>query len=118
MTKLAISTPGRICLFGEHQDYLLLPVIPCAISLRLRLEGERRSDNTVRLALPDIGKEVSFTIDHPLQYTGDRDYLRSVVNVLQSAIASAEKPPKTTQWTAPMRAQASIAIGSSGIIGM
>ena len=32
--------------------------------------------------------------------------------------ASAEKPPKTTVWGAPIRAQASIAIGSSGIIGM
>ena len=32
--------------------------------------------------------------------------------------ASAEKPPKMTVWGAPIRAQASIAIGSSGIIGM
>ena len=32
--------------------------------------------------------------------------------------ASAENPPKTTVWGAPIRAQASIAIGSSGIIGM
>ncbi len=31
---------------------------------------------------------------------------------------SAENPPKTTVWGAPIRAQASIAIGSSGIIGM
>ena len=28
------------------------------------------------------------------------------------------KPPKTTQWMAPMRAQASIANAASGIIGM
>ena len=34
------------------------------------------------------------------------------------ARASAEKPPKTTMWTAPMRAQASIEITVSGIIGM
>ena len=26
--RLTISTPGRVCLFGEHQDYLSLPVIP------------------------------------------------------------------------------------------
>ena len=32
--------------------------------------------------------------------------------------ASAEKPPKTTLWVTPSRAQASMAIGSSGIIGM
>jgi hypothetical protein len=34
------------------------------------------------------------------------------------AIASGEKPPKMTEWTAPMRAQASIAIAPSGTIGM
>ena len=28
------------------------------------------------------------------------------------------KPPKTTEWIAPMRAQASIANAASGIIGM
>jgi hypothetical protein len=32
--------------------------------------------------------------------------------------ASGEKPPKTTLWTAPIRAQASIATAASGIIGM
>lgn len=80
--RLAISTPGRICLFGEHQDYLLLPVIPCAISLRLTLAGERRSDNIVRVRLPDIRKEVSFAIGESLPYLGDRDYFRSVMNVL------------------------------------
>jgi hypothetical protein len=30
---------------------------------------------------------------------------------------SAEKPPKTTLWMAPMRAQASMAMASSGTIG-
>ncbi len=32
--------------------------------------------------------------------------------------AVAENPPNTTEWIAPSRAQASMAIGSSGIIGM
>ena len=36
---------------------------------------------------------------------------------MRSRSASAEKPPKTTLWVAPMRAQASIAIAASGIIG-
>jgi hypothetical protein len=36
---------------------------------------------------------------------------------MRSRSAAAEKPPNTTEWIAPMRAQASMAIGSSGIIG-
>ena len=39
-------------------------------------------------------------------------------SLLRSAIASAANPPKTTEWAAPMRAQASMAITNSGIIGM
>ena len=38
-------------------------------------------------------------------------------NSIRSRTASAEKPPKTTLCGAPMRAQASIATATSGIIG-
>jgi hypothetical protein len=37
---------------------------------------------------------------------------------MRSFNASAEKPPNTTECTAPMRAQASIATAASTIIGM
>ena len=36
---------------------------------------------------------------------------------IRSLTDSAEKPPKTTLWIAPIRAQASIAAAASGIIG-
>ena len=39
-------------------------------------------------------------------------------SLMRSASESALKPPNTTEWAAPMRAQASSAAGSSGIIGM
>ena len=38
-------------------------------------------------------------------------------NSIRSLTDSALKPPKTTLWIAPMRAQASIATATSGIIG-
>ncbi len=38
--------------------------------------------------------------------------------MMRPANASGEKPPNTTEWIAPMRAQASIATAASGIIGM
>src|SRR3990172_250665 len=59
---LTVSSPGRICLFGEHQDYLGLPVIAAAISRRISIEGTLRSDNRMVLKLPDIGSEVSFSL--------------------------------------------------------
>jgi hypothetical protein len=37
---------------------------------------------------------------------------------MRLASSLAAKPPKTTEWMAPMRAQASMAIAASGTIGM
>jgi galactokinase len=82
-TPLRVSTPGRICLFGEHQDYLQLPVIPCAISLRISIEGHPRSDQGVVLDLPDVGGREEFSLAGPLAYGRERDYFRSTVNVLR-----------------------------------
>jgi galactokinase len=44
--KGMISAPGRICLFGEHQDYLGLPVIPMSINKRLRLHYQLKKGST------------------------------------------------------------------------
>jgi galactokinase len=80
---ISVSTPGRICLFGEHQDYLGLPVIPCAISLRITMEAGRRKDREIRIDLPDIGSREEFSLAGPLPYSRERDYFRSAVNVLR-----------------------------------
>lgn len=80
---ITASTPGRICLFGEHQDYLGLPVIAAAISLRIQLTAHRTPTREVHLHLPDIGKEERFAFDgQPLSYVRERDYFRSAINVL------------------------------------
>jgi galactokinase len=83
--RLTISTPGRVCLFGEHQDYLALPVIPCAISLRARLCGKRTAGSDVEIHLPDIGGSERFPMTGDRGYVRERDYYRSVCNVLRAA---------------------------------
>ncbi len=82
---LHVSTPGRICLFGEHQDYLRLPVIPCAISLRIGMRASPRNDDAIHILLPDIGKEVFFTLSEPVRFEHERDYFRSGVQVMREA---------------------------------
>jgi galactokinase len=79
---MIVSTPGRICLFGEHQDYLGLPVIAAAISKRIQVKGQFRADNVVHFSLPDVEKTEEFAIDFPLPYSKERDYFKSVLNVL------------------------------------
>jgi galactokinase len=80
---LKISTPGRICLFGEHQDYLGLPVIAAAISKRVSIEGIEQIPRIVEINLPDIGSRLSFKIENEIAYIDKRDYFRSAVNILQ-----------------------------------
>ncbi|MFQ5630650.1 MAG: galactokinase family protein [bacterium] len=80
--SFTISTPGRICLFGEHQDYLGLPIIAAAINLRIRISGKQRQDLHVYIKLPDIGEEVTFFAKQRLAYELERDYFRSGFNVL------------------------------------
>jgi len=80
--KIKVSAPGRICLFGEHQDYLQLPVIAATISERIYIEGKLRNDNKVIIDLPDISDKEEFQLDFPLKYSEERDYFKSSLNVL------------------------------------
>jgi len=82
MDELQISTPGRVCLFGEHQDYLNLPIIASAISLRISVAGRKVAKKSVLLHLPDIGREERFDLKPDLAYDNDRDYFKSSFNVL------------------------------------
>jgi galactokinase len=81
-SELIVSTPGRVCLFGEHQDYLNLPIIAAAISLRINIEGSKRNDNLINIQLPDIDDKEIFPLDFPVKYEKERDYFKSTLNVL------------------------------------
>ncbi len=81
--KLKISTPGRVCLFGEHQDYLHLPIVASAISLRISLSGIRRTDKLIHINLPDISANEIINLNEPINYTANRDYFKSGLKVLQ-----------------------------------
>jgi galactokinase len=80
---MKVSTPGRICLFGEHQDYLGLPVIAMAISRRVSIEGSKRTDNQVVIHKPNINQKETFELTNPLVYSRKRDYFRSGINILR-----------------------------------
>jgi galactokinase len=81
--EISVSAPGRICLFGEHQDYFGLPIIAAAINLRIFIRGTSRHDRRVKIDLPDLGKEEEFSLEGDLAYRKERDYLRSAINVLR-----------------------------------
>src|SRR3989344_4140097 len=83
MKSTTFSAPGRICLFGEHQDYLRLPVIAMAIDRRVYVTGGLRDDDQICINLPDTNSRELISPARPIKYEKPRDYLRSAVNVLE-----------------------------------
>jgi galactokinase len=83
LSPVRVSAPGRICLFGEHQDYLVLPVIAAAINLRITVQATFRDDGLFLIDLPDTEERVLLDASVEQEYAHHRDYLRSCVNVLR-----------------------------------
>jgi galactokinase len=61
--KISVSAPGRACLFGEHQDYLGLPVVPCALDMRMVVSGETRKDGIFRITDIKQGGSAEFPLN-------------------------------------------------------
>jgi len=80
--KIKVSAPGRLCLFGEHQDYLGLPVIAMPMDLRVRVEASPAGGGVFRISAPDTGGAIEIDPAAEAQYENDRDYRRSCVNVM------------------------------------
>jgi len=80
-----VSAPGRICLFGEHQDFLGLSVIACPIDLTITLTCRPRDDRHLAVHFPDLAGSPRDLIhaDRLAEYRHNRDYVRSATNVLR-----------------------------------
>ncbi len=77
--------PGRICIFGEHQDYLGHPVIAGAINLFFHIRGQARQDMKFIIHKKDFDTVESFTFPDQgeIPFDGARDYFKSVLNLLR-----------------------------------
>ena len=105
---LIVSTPGRICLFGEHQDYLELPVISCAISLRVNIDAVPLPDPKIVIHTLPAGRDWTIQLDAPVKYEAERDFFRSGLKVLQDAGLTFSKGFEcTVEGSIPIRAGAS-----------
>ncbi|MFW9808347.1 MAG: galactokinase family protein [Candidatus Thorarchaeota archaeon] len=77
-----VSAPGRVCLFGEHSDYLGLDVIAAAIDLVVEIIATPRDDNKIHVDYSDLGEVDEFSLDSKVEYRKKRDYIRSSFNVM------------------------------------
>ncbi|MFW6157831.1 MAG: galactokinase family protein [Planctomycetota bacterium] len=80
---IRVSVPGRICIHGEHQDFLGLSVIAMAIDLHFTMKAWPRDDHRFVIHMPDLGETDEFVPSEELGYRSGRDYLPAGVNVLK-----------------------------------
>ena len=74
---------ARICLFGDHQDYLNLPVIAGTIDRKIKIKATPNSTTTYFLQLLDLEENITINLNNKNTLISSGDYYRSSMEVLQ-----------------------------------
>lgn len=112
--QITVKTPARVCLFGDHQDYLGLPVIACAIDRFITLKAQPHPSNTFLISLPDIHTERSLSIfETEANYKAGDFFYSSLVVVKRYGCIPTEGYTVTIQGNIPINAGVS---SSSAIV--
>ena len=80
---ISIKVPSRICFFGDHQDYLGLPVIAGTINRFIELNARPIKSKRYEIELLDLKESRTVAIDDPLEQVEAQDYFRSGMAVLK-----------------------------------
>jgi galactokinase len=81
VSEVSVEAPGRICLFGDHQDYLGLPIIACAINRFVKLSAISNEFEIFNLIMPDINSSRSFSIYESFENLIPGDHFASAIRV-------------------------------------
>ncbi len=81
--KTTIKAPGRICLFGDHQDYLGLPIIACAINRFIEITSVVNTDKFFSIEMPDINSSRRFSIYEKFESLEKEDFFASAIRVVK-----------------------------------
>jgi galactokinase len=84
--EITYSAPGRVCLYGEHQDYLKLNVVPAAVNLRTSVSVQKNKSQFMKISSRDLQIKDVFSISEkglPLA-SNELDYLRAIIKVLMN----------------------------------
>ena len=74
---------ARICFFGDHQDYLNLPVIAGTIDRKIKIKATPNSTATYFLQLLDLEENIIIDLNKKNRLISLGDYYRSSMEVLQ-----------------------------------
>lgn len=84
LENITTIAPGRTCLFGDHQDYLGLPVIACAIDRRIKLTAVKNGIMKLTIDKPDIGKKRIIDLCIPIGKIEKGDHLLAALEILKT----------------------------------
>eukprot|EP00605_Chrysophyceae_sp_TOSAG23-4_P001969 GSChrysophyteH1.ASY1.ANO1.2180.1 assembled CDS len=80
--RIISNAPGRVCLFGDHQDYLLNPVIACAIDRNISITAFLIDTDEFVIHKADLKKEETIKFTETFN-TDEFDLLRLSLRVLE-----------------------------------
>ena len=83
MKQIISKAPGRICLFGDHQDYIELPVIACAINKMMTIEAEENGKDHFEIFMPDLNQKRILPLKEDFNTLERGDFLKVALKVLQ-----------------------------------
>ena len=83
MKDIYIKVPARICFFGDHQDYLGLPVIAGTINRFITVYAKENNNNSFNISMPDIKRKRIINIQNQILNVKQGDYFLSSIDILK-----------------------------------
>ncbi len=80
--KIVSRAPGRVCLFGDHQDYLSLPIIATTINRSIEVNATRNNSRYFKIFKKDLGEYDDINIDNEIDQN-ETDFLKIAIRVLR-----------------------------------
>jgi galactokinase len=81
-TRIIVQAPARICFFGDHQDYLGLPVIAGAINRFIKVKAVPTTDSNYTIQLLDLQEEIFIDLTQNYNLKDATNYFQSCMAVL------------------------------------
>ena len=81
--NITVKAPARVCFFGDHQDYLGLPVIAATIDRYIYMDAQPMAEKKLVIELLDFSQTLEIHLNEDLKHLKPRDYFRSALRVLR-----------------------------------
>ena len=83
LNSITSVAPARICLYGDHQDYLNLPIIAIAINRYIKVKAKSNLTESFYINKLDLGKKDIIDYDKDYNSKSRTDFLRIAIKVLK-----------------------------------